>query len=58
MPTQLSDDQLSEAIDKIIASTGATGMGDMGKVMGAVLGAYKGQVDGKKASDMVKSKLS
>jgi uncharacterized protein YqeY len=30
----------------------------MGKVMGVVLGAYKGQVDGKKASDMVRSKLS
>ena len=58
MPKQLSDEELSAAIDAIIAKTGASGMQDMGKVMGAVLAAHKGQVDGKKASDLVKSKLS
>jgi len=58
LPKQLSDDELSAAIDAVIAQTGASGMKDMGKVMGAVLAAHKGQVDGKKASDMVKSKLS
>jgi len=58
MPKQLTDDELSAAIDKLIASTGASSLADMGKVMGAVLGAHKGQVDGKKASDMVKAKLS
>lgn len=58
MPKQLSDDKLSAAIDAVIAKMGASGMQDMGKVMGAVLAAHKGQVDGKKASDMVKTKLS
>ncbi|WP_419787949.1 GatB/YqeY domain-containing protein [Pseudodesulfovibrio sp.] len=58
MPKQLTDDELSAAIDAVIAQMGASGMKDMGKVMGAVLAAHKGQVDGKKASDMVKSKLS
>ncbi|QJB57680.1 GatB/YqeY domain-containing protein [Pseudodesulfovibrio sp. zrk46] len=58
MPKQLADDELSEAIDKVISNTGASSMADMGKVMGAVLAAHKGQVDGKKASDMVKAKLS
>lgn len=58
MPKQLSDDELSAAIDEMIAKMGASGMQDMGKVMGAVLGAHKGQIDGKKASDMVKAKLS
>jgi len=58
LPKPLSDDELSEAIDKAIADLGASGMQDMGKVMGVVLGAYKGQVDGKKASNMVRSKLS
>ncbi len=58
MPKQLNDDELSAAIDKAIADMGASGMQDMGKVMGVILGAYKGQVDGKKASDLVKSKLS
>lgn len=58
MPKQLSDEELGSAIDKAIADLGASGMQDMGKVMGVVLGAYKGQVDGKKASDMVKAKLA
>ncbi len=58
MPKQLSDDELSAAIDEMIAKMGASGLKDMGKVMGAVLAANKGQVDGKKASDMVKAKLS
>ncbi len=58
MPKQLSDDELSAAIDAMIVKMGASGLQDMGKVMGAVLGAHKGQVDGKIASDMVKAKLS
>ena len=58
MPKQLSDEELSAAIDEVIEKTGASGLKDMGKVMGAVLAAHKGQVDGKKASDLVKSKLS
>ena len=58
MPKQLSDEELSVAIDAVIEKTGASGLKDMGKVMGAVLAAHKGQVDGKKASDLVKSKLS
>ena len=58
MPKQLSDEELEAAVEKVISDTGASGMQEMGKVMGAVLAAYKGQVDGKKASDMVKAKLS
>jgi len=58
MPKQLSEEELSAAIDKVIAKVGASSPADMGKVMGMVLGAYKGQVDGKKASDMVKAKLA
>ncbi|MGL1862313.1 MAG: GatB/YqeY domain-containing protein [Pseudodesulfovibrio sp.] len=58
MPKQLSDDELAAAVDKAIGDLGASGLQDMGKVMGVVLAAYKGQVDGKKASDMVKTKLS
>ena len=58
LPKQLSDEELSAAIDKAIAELGASSMADMGKVMQAVLNAHKGQVDGKKASGLVKSKLS
>ncbi len=58
LPKQLSDEELATAINTIIADVAASSLADMGKVMGAVLDAYKGQVDGKKASDMVKAKLS
>ncbi|BDQ32731.1 GatB/YqeY domain-containing protein [Pseudodesulfovibrio portus] len=58
LPKQLSDEELEAAIDKAIADLGASSMADMGKVMQAVLGAHKGQVDGGKASGLVKSKLS
>ncbi|BCS87223.1 GatB/YqeY domain-containing protein [Pseudodesulfovibrio sediminis] len=58
LPKQLSDDELNAAVDKAIADLGASSMADMGKVMQAVLSAHQGQVDGKKASGLVKSKLS
>jgi hypothetical protein len=58
LPKQLSDEELSAAIDKAIADLGASSMADMGKVMQALLAAYTGQVDGKKASGLVRSKLS
>ncbi|WP_319543937.1 GatB/YqeY domain-containing protein [uncultured Pseudodesulfovibrio sp.] len=58
LPQSLSDEELEAAIEKAIADLGASSIADMGKVMQAVLGAHKGQVDGKKASGLVKSKLS
>ncbi|WP_207263439.1 GatB/YqeY domain-containing protein [Desulfovibrio sp. Huiquan2017] len=58
LPKPLSDEELSSAIDKAIADVGASSMADMGKVMQAVLGAHQGQVDGKKASGLVRAKLS
>lgn len=58
LPKQLSDDELEAAVDKAIADIGASGLQDMGKVMQAVLNAHKGQVDGKKSSVLVKSRLS
>lgn len=58
LPQQLSDAELEAAIDAAIAETGASSMADMGKVMQVVLGAHKGQVDGKKASGLVRSRLS
>lgn len=58
LPKQLSDAELEAAVEKAIADVGAASMADMGKVMQAILAAHKGQVDGGKASGLVKSKLS
>ena len=57
LPAQLSDDEVSEAIDKIISETGAADIKDMGKVMGVLKSQYAGQIDMGKAGGLVKSKL-
>ena len=58
LPKQLSDDELCEAITKIITEVGATTMKDMGKVMGAANKALAGQADGKRISECVKKSLA
>ncbi|HVV62339.1 MAG TPA: GatB/YqeY domain-containing protein [Pseudolabrys sp.] len=58
LPKQMSDDDVKKAIDAAVAETGASGMKDMGKVIGALRGKYAGQMDMGKASAMVKAKLS
>ena len=58
LPKQMSDAEMAAAIDAAIKETGATGMKDMGTVIGALRGKYAGQMDMGKASAAVKAKLS
>ncbi len=58
LPKQLSDEELSAALDEIIARVGATTAKDMGKVMGPAMQELKGKADGKKVQQLVKAKLS
>ncbi|MCY7320575.1 MAG: GatB/YqeY domain-containing protein [Phormidesmis sp. CAN_BIN36] len=58
LPRQISDAEVSQAIDDIIAQVGATSAKDMGKVMGAAMHQLKGKTDGRKVQEFVKSKLS
>lgn len=58
LPEQMSEAELSEAIQNIIAQTGASGMKDMGKVMGAARGQLAGKADGRAISGEVKRQLS
>lgn len=58
LPAQMSDDEVSNAIDAIIAETGATDIKGMGKVMGALKAKYAGQMDMAKAGGAVKAKLA
>ena len=58
LPKQMSDDEAQAAISAIIAETGASGMKDMGKVMGEVKSRLAGQIDPARASAMVKAALS
>jgi len=58
LPAQLSEAEIESVVVDIIAKTGAQGMKDMGKVMGAANGALAGKADGKTISTIVKSKLA
>jgi uncharacterized protein YqeY len=58
LPKQMSEAEMTEAIAAAIADTGAAGMKDMGKVIGALRGKYAGQMDMAKVSAVVKVKLS
>jgi len=57
MPQQLSDQEVDEIITQVIADTGAAGMKDMGKVIGAVKPLVAGVADMGKVSGLVKAKL-
>lgn len=58
LPKALSADEIKAAVQKIIAEVGATGMKDMGKVMGNASKALAGQADGKAISAAVKELLA
>ena len=58
LPKQMSDAEMAAAIDAAIKETGAAGMKDMGKVIGALRAKFAGQMDMAKASALVKGKLS
>jgi uncharacterized protein len=58
LPQKMSDAELSEAIQSIIAEVGATGIKEMGKVMGIASKKLAGLADGKDISDKVKALLS
>lgn len=57
LPAQLADDEIDRAVDETIKDVGATGLKDMGAVMGALRERYAGQMDFGKASKAVKARL-
>lgn len=58
LPAQLSEDEIKAIIAEAVASTGAAGPSDMGKVMGAIKGKIAGKADGALVSSLVKSTLN
>ena len=58
LPEPLSDEEVAELIDDVIADTGAESRRDMGKVMGAVIPQIKGRYDASKVKDIVLDKLA
>ena len=58
LPQKMSEAELTQAVQAIIAETGATSIKEMGKVMGIASKKLAGLADGKDISDKVKALLS
>lgn len=46
LPAQMSEDDVRKELQAVIATIGASGPGDVGKVMGAAMKTLKGKADG------------
>ena len=58
LPAQLSEEEIRNIVAEVIASTGATGKSDLGKVMGALMPRTKGKADGGLVNKIVQELLS
>jgi uncharacterized protein len=58
LPARLSADEVTVAVKAIVAELGASGPGDMGKVMGAVKAQLAGKADMGQVSAAVKAALA
>jgi uncharacterized protein YqeY len=58
LPAQLSEDDIKKLIADAVASTGAAGPADMGKVMGVIKPKIAGKADGGLVSSLVKAALA
>lgn len=57
LPEPLTEAKLAEIVKAAVASTGAAGAKDMGKVIGAVMAQVKGRAEGSTVSRLVKAAL-
>jgi uncharacterized protein YqeY len=57
LPAQLDDADLAAIVADVVTRTGASGMKDMGKVMGAAQGAVAGRADGSRVAAEVRRQL-
>lgn len=58
LPAQISNEELTKIISETINEMGASGVADMGKVIGAVMSKVKGKAEGAQVSAIVKDKLA
>ena len=58
LPARLSDQEIGKLLDEAIASSGAAGIKDMGKVMNALRPQVQGRADMAQVSALVRARLS
>jgi uncharacterized protein len=57
LPEQLGAEEIAAIVDEAVAETGASGPGDLGRVMSAVMPRVKGRADGKQVNAVVRQRL-
>ncbi len=55
LPAQLSDEEVVAIAREVIEQTGATGPGDLGKIMGPLMGRLQGRADGNRAREAIQA---
>ena len=58
MPEPLSEDEIEDIVDHVIAEVGATSMREIGRVMADVMPQVAGRADGSAVSQLVREKLA
>ncbi|HKY25803.1 MAG TPA: GatB/YqeY domain-containing protein [Gaiella sp.] len=58
MPEPLTEEELLEIVDDVIAEVGATSIRDLGRVMADVMPQVSGRADGSTVSQLVREKLA
>lgn len=58
LPEMMNEDEVRAEVRDQIEKMGASGMSDMGKVMGVMMGRLKGKAEGSMVSRIVKEELS
>ena len=59
LPPEVSEAEITKVLDEVWAKVNPTGPADMGKVMGPVMGRFKGQnIDGNKVRALVQALLN
>jgi uncharacterized protein len=57
LPEQMGEEEITKLVEEAISQTGASGMQDIGKVMGALMPKVKGKADGGVVNKIVREKL-
>jgi len=57
LPASLSPEELEEIVDRAIENTGASGMKDMGAVMGRATALAEGRAEGRELAALVRNRL-
>ena len=57
MPQQMTSDEIASLVQQVVAEVGASGPGDMGKVMSQIMPQVRGRAEGREVSSIVMETL-